>query len=117
MPYQVEYIAAALKKARKAKKLSQTELGAKVGLPQSHVSKIESGRTDLKLSSLIELARMLDLELTLVPRKLLPAVQSLVRGSSDHTVRVPIGELKLQGHPPTVAVTPAYSLDEDEDDA
>ena len=44
MPYQVEYIAAALKKARKAKKLSQTELGAKVGLPQSHVSKIETGR-------------------------------------------------------------------------
>ena len=116
MPYQIEYIAAALKTARKAKKLSQTELGTNVGLPQSHISKIESGRTDLKLSSLIELARALDLELTLVPRQLLPAVQSIVRGSRDHTGRVPTGKLKLQAHPPTVAVTPAYSLDEVEND-
>ncbi len=117
MPYQIEHIAANLKAARKAKKLSQTELGAKVGLPQSHISKIESGRTDLKLSSLIALARALDLELTLVPRQLIPAVQSLVRGSRDQTVRVPTGKIELHAFSSTITDDPLYSLDEDENDA
>ena len=56
-------------------------MAEKVGLPQSHISKIESGHVDIRLSSLIELARVLDLELSLVPRKLVPAVRSIIRTS------------------------------------
>ena len=80
MAYLVENIAQELKAARNKKGLSQRELGAKVGVPQSHISKIENGAVDLKTSSLIELARALDLELMLVPRALIPAVQGLQRG-------------------------------------
>lgn len=80
MAYLVENIAQELKTARTKKGLSQRELGAKVGIPQSHISKIENGAVDLKTSSLIELARALDLELMLVPRALIPAVQGLQRG-------------------------------------
>ena len=80
MAYLVENIAQELKAARNKKGLSQRELGAKVGIPQSHISKIENGAVDLKTSSLIELARALDLELMLVPRALIPAVQGLQRG-------------------------------------
>ena len=80
MAYLVENIAQELKAARNKKGLSQRELGAKVGIPQSHISKIENGAVDLKTSSLIELARALDLELMLVPRALTPAVQGLQRG-------------------------------------
>ena len=80
MAYLVENIAQELKAARNKKGLSQRELGAKVGVPQSHISKIENGAVDLKTSSLIELARALDLELMLVPRALTPAVQGLQRG-------------------------------------
>lgn len=80
MAYLVENIAQELKAARNNKGLSQRELGAKVGIPQSHISKIENGAVDLKTSSLIELARALDLELMLVPRALIPAVQGLQRG-------------------------------------
>ncbi|EIM31035.1 MULTISPECIES: helix-turn-helix domain-containing protein [Microvirga] len=72
-------IARALKDARANKGLSQATLGGLVGLPQSHISKIESGAVDLQLSSLIELARVLDLDVRLVPRKALPAVDSVVR--------------------------------------
>jgi transcriptional regulator with XRE-family HTH domain len=79
MAYATQQIAATLKAAREALALSQRALGERVGLPQSHVSKIEAGAVDLKLSSLIELARALDLDVVLVPRKFLPAVEAIIR--------------------------------------
>ena len=80
MSYAIEYIAGSLKAARERKGLSQRTLSAKAGVPQSHLSKIENGAVDLRLSSLVELARVLDLELTLVQRKKLPAVRAIIRG-------------------------------------
>jgi transcriptional regulator with XRE-family HTH domain len=74
-------IAASIRQARKDKGLTQRELGQRVGLPQSHISKIESGVVDLQLSSLAEIARALDLEVKLVPRKALPAIEGTVRAA------------------------------------
>ena len=85
MKYVTENIAKVLKEARLAKGLSQRDLSARVGVPQSHISRIESGAVDLRVSSLIELARIYDLELALVPRKTVPAVQSIVRTSAAST--------------------------------
>lgn len=82
MSYANEEIIGALKKAREAKGLSQRELGSRTGVPQSHISKIENGGADIRLSSLIEIARALDLELKLIPRKAVPAVDSIVRGTA-----------------------------------
>ena len=81
MSYSVEHIARVIKAARKKKGLSQRALSAKIGIPQSHISRIENGAVDLKTSSLIELSRALDLELTLVPRRLVPAVRGLLRSA------------------------------------
>ena len=94
MNYTTEYIARKLKKAREEKGLSQRELGRKAGVPQGHISKIESGTVDLRVSSLVALARTLDLELVLISRESLPAVKSLVRSSfadahPDRELRVP----------------------------
>lgn len=83
MSYAIDRIARTLKNARKAKGLSQRALSDMAGVPQSHISNIEGGRVDLRLSSLVQLARVLDLELTLVPRKSVSAVHSIVRGSRD----------------------------------
>lgn len=77
-----ESIPESLRSARVARGLSQRELGKRVGLPQSHISKIEAGRTDLKLSSLVELTRALGLEMKLVPRSALTAVDSLISGAN-----------------------------------
>lgn len=77
--YAIEHIAMELKVAREAKGLTQRELSKRTGVPQAHISKIENNTVDLRLSSLLALAHSLDLELTLVPRKALPAVQSLTR--------------------------------------
>ncbi len=97
MTYANEYVIAALKTARRKKTLSQRELSARTGVPQSHVSRIESGAVDMKLSSLVELARVLDLEVMLVPRKAVPAVQAVLQGTEEPSAR------------------PVYSLDEDQD--
>lgn len=78
----IEDIIKALKQARGAKGLTQRDLSARTGVPQGHISKIESGGTDIRLSSLIEFARVLDLELMLVPRKVVPAVETVVRSTA-----------------------------------
>ena len=106
MSYATEHIARELKKAREEKGLSQRELGRKAGVPQGHVSKIENGTVDLRLSSLVALARALDLELVFVSRKSLPAVKSLVRGSFAEA----FPDIKLQ------VPRSLYSLDEEDND-
>lgn len=85
----IEEIAVSVRQARIAKALTQKELGQRVGLPQSHISKIEKGTVDLKLSSLVEIARALELEIMLVPRQALPAVEGAVRahGTTVETSR------------------------------
>lgn len=80
-------LAEQLKAARAGKGLSQRALGQKVGVPQSHISKIESGQVDIKTSSLIELARALGLEPMLVPRRLAPAVEALSRGQDSAAIQ------------------------------
>lgn len=96
MTYAIEDILRALKEAREAKGLSQRDLSARTGLPQSHISKIEVGGTDIRVSSLIEIARALDLELKLVPRRAIPAVDAVMRSNAS-----------------VIAPLPAYRLDDD----
>lgn len=77
--YSIEHLVSTLRSAREAKGLSQRVFATQAKIPQSRLSKIESGAVDLQLSSLIEIARELDLEIMLVPRKLVPAVEALTR--------------------------------------
>ena len=83
MNYVTEDIAATLKAARERKGLSQRELSKRAGVPQSHISTIESGGVDLRTSSLADITRALDLEIALVPRKALPALKSITRSTSE----------------------------------
>src|SRR5215468_5437773 len=83
MSYASDEIVENLRTARQRIGLSQRDLSARIGVPQSHISKIESGGADLRLSTLIELARALDHEVVLVPRKLLPAVEAIVGSASS----------------------------------
>ena len=103
MSYLTDQILESLREARARKGLSQRALSARSGVPQSHISKIESGGVDLRLSSLIALARVLDFELVLAPKKSVPAIKSIIRnshGKDDESEQVP----------------PAYSLEGDADD-
>lgn len=104
MNYATEHIASALRRAREEKGLSQRELGRKAGVPQGHISKIENGAVDLRVSSLVALARALDLELALVPRRARHVVKSLVLSSF------------ADAFPDIKVSQPLYSLDEENDD-
>jgi HTH-type transcriptional regulator/antitoxin HipB len=57
---------------------SQAELGRRVGLPQAHISGIETGKVMPRYNTLLDLVRVLGYDLLLVPRSLVPAVQSLI---------------------------------------
>jgi HTH-type transcriptional regulator/antitoxin HipB len=72
-----------LQDARRARPISQKALGARIGLPQSHISAIETGKVDPRLSSVIEMARQLDHELLLVPRALVPAMRAMLAGAPE----------------------------------
>lgn len=95
MIMQLEHIVASLRSARTKQQLSQKNLSKLVGLPQGHISKIERGEVDLKTSSLLQIARALDLEPMLIPRKQMHIVKALIQGDDvDES-------------------TPAYRLEED----
>ena len=103
MNHSTAYITKQLKTARESKGLSQRQLSAKSNVPQGHISKIENGNVDLRLSSLVAIARVLDLELALIPRKAVAAVTSIVRSATT-------GD-KPNNEPPR----PAYNLDNEDD--
>jgi transcriptional regulator with XRE-family HTH domain len=70
-----------IREARQARGWSQAELGRRVGLPQMHISGIESGKIVPRYSTLLDLVRVLGFDLALVPRALVPAVRALIE---DH---------------------------------
>lgn len=78
MRYVLEDIGATLKVARERLGLSQRELADAAGTDQARISKIESGDIDLRLSSLVDLARTLGIELVLADRRHLPAIDALL---------------------------------------
>lgn len=82
MAYKGEHLAHALRDARETAGLSQRALSARAGLTQSHISQIERGTLEPGLATLIDLARALDLELVVVPKRLLPAVNGLLHATS-----------------------------------
>src|ERR1035441_6411107 len=90
-----------IKHARTQRGWSQRQLGAAVGLPQSHISGIEFGRVVPRFDTLLDLIRVLDLDLLVVPRSLIPAVQSLIRAQNE----------------PDSAEKPLYAVDEEYDES
>jgi len=87
-----------IKEARLKRGWSQRKLGADVGLPQPHISAIESGEIVPRFDTLLDIVRVLDLDLLLVPRSLVPAVQSLIRAQKE----------------PESAERPLYAADDEE---
>ena len=81
-----------LREARLRKRLSQQELARKLGLRQRQISDLERAAIDSRLSTIQNVARALDLELMLIPRQLISAVEALQRAGRDAGQR-PLYEL------------------------
>jgi HTH-type transcriptional regulator/antitoxin HipB len=76
--YNVVDIVGQLRGQREQKKMSQVQLGQLLGVPQSQITRIERGGSDIRLSTLLEMAHALGLEPVLIPKTLLPAVRHLL---------------------------------------
>lgn len=92
----------ALIQAREKKGWSQRDLASRLSIGQRHISGIESGKIVPRYDTLLEIVRMLDRDLIMVPRPLVPVVQSLIR---DH----------LQDQSGEGEERPLYAADRDED--
>jgi len=90
-----------IRERRKAKGWTQQELAKKAGLAQRHISGIETGKVVPRYDTLLDILRVLDLDLILIPRELLSAVQALLRDYRNRTVHRQTEE------------RPLYAVDED----
>ena len=70
-------------------------------MPQSQIARIERGDSDLRLSTVLELARVLELEPMLIPKQLVPAVSYLIapKSSAEAKTAAP-SEARLVGNDP-----------------
>jgi transcriptional regulator with XRE-family HTH domain len=95
------YIQEQIRQAREAIGFTQSELGSRIGQPQSAVSRIERG-ADLRLSTLLEMARVLELEPMLIPKRLVRAVQALIGhiASQENSTAPGAGSIPLVGGVP-----------------
>ena len=92
----------ALIQAREKRGWSQRDLASRLGVGQRHISGIESGKIVPRYDTLLEIVRMLDRDLIMVPRSLVLVVQSLIR---DH----------LKDQPGEGEERPLYASDRGED--
>lgn len=83
--YGLEPLTEAIRQARLAKGWSQRDLSARAHLTQAQISRIENGAVDMQVSTLVELARSLDLDLQLVPRSAITAVEAAVRSAEERS--------------------------------
>ena len=89
-------LARAIRLQRNRKGISQVELGERLKMPQSQIARIEAGERDIRLSTLAQIARALDLEPMLVPKRLTPAVRYMIDAPEQTT----LGGPKLLGNDP-----------------
>ena len=76
-----------LQRARASAGLSQRELALRVGMTQAHISRIESGLVDPRLSTVVEIAKAVGSMPMLIPRRALPAVLGVLRNFEGRGAR------------------------------
>jgi len=94
--YKTEDLIQEIRDRRTEAGVSQRALSARSGLTQGHISQIETGMLEPGLSSFIDMARALDLEVVLVPKKFLPAVQGILRQTQAEPLSPEGGDAALR---------------------
>jgi transcriptional regulator with XRE-family HTH domain len=82
MPYDPGSLGPLLARARRERGLSQSELARRLGMSAPHLSRIEHG-ADLRVSTLLDVARELKLEPVLVPKHRLATVRALLAAEAQ----------------------------------
>lgn len=74
---EANHLGRALSRARQERRIQQGELARRLRMSAANLSRIEHG-ADFRVSTLLDLARELGLEPLLVPKRLVPVVESLL---------------------------------------
>ena len=74
-------------------KLTQAELGRRMGKSQTYVARLEGAKRTPRWNTVLEFARALEMEPSFVPRESLPAVQAALRLTADDEVPPLAGEI------------------------
>ena len=84
-----------LRQVRKARCMSQREMEKRTGIHQARLSRIENGHVDPKLSEAVQMARAVERDLVLVPRRALLAVLGVIRDFEGERRRLTVPELVM----------------------
>lgn len=63
--------------------ISQTEVGERCGIAQPHVCRIENGGINIRVATLVQMARALECELMIVPNRVVAATKAAIEQSSE----------------------------------
>ncbi len=83
--------------------LSQGQVATAAGTTQATVSRVERG-SDVRVSTLVEIARALDMDVRIVPRELLATIDDLINSLRAADINTPADN------------RPLYTLDDSDDD-
>ncbi len=81
-----------LESARRAAGVSQQALAAKAGLSRMTVQRTENHEIDPRLSTVVEMARALGMDVMLVPTVLRPDLENFVRAGGKYLGQPPGGD-------------------------
>jgi len=81
-----------LESARRAAGITQQQLASRAGLSRMTVQRTESQEIDPKLSTVIEMARALGMDVMLVPTALRPDLENFVRSGGRYLAQPPGGD-------------------------
>jgi transcriptional regulator with XRE-family HTH domain len=63
---------------RHRQEFSQRELAERLHVPQSYLSKVESGKLDMGLANFVDVVRYLGAEVMIVPASMVPIISAMV---------------------------------------
>lgn len=89
------WVGTLLAQTRRARGVRQKDLARLLGMPQSQLSRIEANKADVRWSTLLQVARALQLEPVLVPLEALPAVRVVLKDLVAPVSRMPQNEEEL----------------------
>lgn len=82
MAYSVSEFAKIFADRRESLHLLQSEVGKLIGAPQSYIARFESGRYDIRLSRFVEFARVLGLDVVVLPKSDAARLKTMLKAAT-----------------------------------
>jgi transcriptional regulator with XRE-family HTH domain len=92
-------IPAFLRRQRNQRRLTLENLSAKVGMSPQHLSEIESGKRDPRLSSIERMAEAMGMTILIVPEAMAPELRRYIAHNGRTYTTKPFTSQPITGHP------------------